>query len=367
LASFIHVPLAAVLLQINQFILLVLLQVIAFLASFPLASLYVSTPTAMEVVLFYSLLLGALHLKTSGKTPYLFIGLCLVVLVDLAYWNLKDLFSKELTLTFLDVGHGDAILVEMPGGRRMLIDGGGTYEDRFDIGKKVIAPFLWKKKITKIDYLVLTHPDPDHLNGLNFIASQFSPGQFWSTGLAVGSEAYFRLDETLNRAKVERFILSDKSLPLTVGGVEVSFLNPPEMAVLHGMSPGRNLTNNSSLVLRLQFKNTCFLLASDIGQEMEYRMIREGYPLKADLLKIPHHGSASSSAPAFLDRVKPAYGILSVGERTIGRLPNPEVMKRYRQIGADVYRTDRHGAITASTDGEKIKIRTWIREDPSHR
>ncbi len=240
----------------------------------------------------------------------------------------------------------------------MLIDGGGSYEDRFDIGKNVIAPFLWNKKITKIDYLVLTHPDPDHLNGLIFVASHFTIGQFWSTGLKAESEAYSQLEDALDSEKVQRLSFNDKSPPLMIEGVSISFLNPPETKRLQRASKNRMETNNASLVMKLQFKQVSLLLAADVGEEAEYRMMREGYRLKADLLKIPHHGSASSSSSPFLERVKPTYAVLSVGERNIGHLPKAEVMKRYDQIGAKVFRTDEHGAITVITDGEKINVKS---------
>ena len=119
--------------------------------------------------------------------------------------------------------------------------------------------------------------------------------------------------------------------------------------------------NNTSLVMKLQFKDVTFLLTGDIGQEAEYRIMREGHLVKSDLLKIPHHGSASSSSPVFLERVKPTYAVLSVGERNIGHLPNPDVMRRYRLIGTKIYRTDRDGAITVITDGENIEIKPFVK------
>jgi competence protein ComEC len=363
LLSFASYPLATFLIQANQFITLILLKVLSFFATFSIASFYVSTPTALEIILFYLILLTAVYLRKTRKARYLFVGVCIVLTFDLGYWNLKDYLKKDLTLTFIDVGHGDSIFVEFPKGRRMLIDGGGSYEDRFDIGRNVIAPFLWNKKVGKVDYLVLTHPDPDHLKGLNFVASHFRIGQFWSTGLATGSEAYLQLEETLTKKNMQRSILNDKIPPLTIEGVKVSFLNPPESGEVQRISQNRMLTNNSSLVMRIEFKNITFLLTADIGQEVEDRMMREGYSLTADLLKIPHHGSASSSSPPFLERVKPAYAILSVGERNIGHLPNPEVMKRYEQIGSRIFRTDRHGAITVITDGEKIEIKPFTKPE----
>jgi competence protein ComEC len=358
--SFFFYPLATLLIHTNEFFTLILLKVLSFFASIPFASFYVSTPTPFEIVLFYFILLSLVNLRRTRWVRYLFIGLCLVLIFDLTYWNLRDRFNKDLTFTFLDVGQGDSILVEFPKGKRMLIDGGGSYEDRFDTGKSILAPFLWNKKIRKIDYLVLTHPDPDHLKGLIFVAANFGIGQFWSTGIRAESEAYLQLEEILSKKKIRRFILDDKVLPLVIEGVKVTFLNPPNMEGLQRMSRNRMWVNNTSLVLRLQFKNVSFLLPGDIGQEAEYRIMREGYSLKSDLLKVPHHGSASSSSLVFLERIKPTYAVLTVGERNIGHLPNPEVMRRYRLIGSKIFRTDRDGAITVITDGEQLEFKPFI-------
>jgi len=361
--SFFSTPLATFLININGFITLILLRVLAFFSSIPYASFFMSTPTVFEIVLFYLLLLFVVHLRKRKRIRYLFAGLCIVFVLDLTYWDLKGLFQKNLMMTFIDVGHGDSILLEFPRGKRMLIDGGGLYEDRFDIGKNVIAPFLWKKKIQKIDTLVLTHPDPDHFKGLKFIASQFSIGQFWDNGLKGESESYRQLEEILSSKKIERLSLNEASPFQMISGVEISFLNPPLLNSIQRKGSMHWDLNNSSLVMKLQFKNVSVLFTGDIRREAEERMLRKGYPLRAEILKVPHHGSSYSSSPLFLQRVKPSYAILSVGERNIGRLPHPEVIKRYRQLGSRILRTDKHGAITVITDGEKIEVRPFLKNE----
>jgi competence protein ComEC len=272
LFSFFITPLASLLIHLAGFITGLLLQGVALFASFPFASLYVSTPTVFEMILFYLLLFLAVHLGKGWVLRWVFLGLCLLLIGDIAFWNVRDRFEKHLTVTFLDVGQGDSILVEFPQGERMLIDGGGLREDRFDIGKNVIAPFLWGKKIRRIDTLVLTHPDPDHILGLNFIASTFSIGQFWHNGLPTDSEACLRLEHTLSKRKIERLALNDGiSLP-SIHGVQVSVFNPPaEIERIKGRMPPS--LNNHSLVLKLQFKNVSVLLAGDIEKEAEYRML----------------------------------------------------------------------------------------------
>jgi competence protein ComEC len=358
--SFFFAPLANFLINLNGFITLILLKVLAFFASIPYASFFVSTPTLFEIILFYLLLFLVVHLQKGKKTRYLFVGLCLLFALDLAFWNLRDLFQKDFKVTFIDVGQGDSILVEFPRGKKMLIDGGGLYEDRFDIGKNVIAPFLWKKKIRRIDTLVLTHPDPDHLKGLIFIASQFSMGQFWDNGFRIDSEPYLQLKKILSQKKIHTQSLDEASTLQIINGVEIAVLNPPGWNGMPRKVQNLRDLNHFSLVLKLRFKNVTLLLAGDIGKEAEERILRKDYPLRSDILKIPHHGSSSSSTPLFLERVKPNYAILSVGERNISRLPHPEVLKRYLQRGSRILRTDKHGAITVTTDGENIEVKTFV-------
>jgi competence protein ComEC len=245
----------------------------------------------------------------------------------------------------------------------MLIDGGGLYEDRFDIGKNVIAPFLRKMKIRRIDTLVLTHPDPDHLKGLIFIASQFSIGQFWDNGYQTESESYLQLKKILSEKKIHTQSLHEASPLQLINGVEISVLNPLVWNGTQRKVQNLRDLNHTSLVLKFRFKNVSLLLAGDIGKEAEERILRKDYPLRSDILKIPHHGSSSSSTPLFLERVKPTYAVLSVGERNIGRLPHPEVLKRYLQLGSKILRTDKHGAITVTTDGEKIEVSTFLKRD----
>ncbi len=357
--SFFFAPLATFLIHINSFITLMLLRVLALFASIPFASLFVSTPTLLEIVLFYLLLFLSVHVKKRRLARYLFLGICVVSALDLAFWNLKDPFEKDLRLTFIDVGHGDSILIEFPQGKRMLIDGGGLYDDRFDTGKNVVAPFLWSKKIRRIDTLVLTHPDPDHLKGLNFIASHFSIGQFWDNGLQTESESYLQLRKTLNEKKIKSQSLTEETPPQAINGVEISVLNPPTWKAIQKRTQGLRDLNNASLVMKLRFKDVSVLLTGDIGKEAEERMSRRDCSLRSDILKIPHHGSSSSSSPLFLERVKPTYAVLSVGERNIGRLPHPEVLKRYQQLGTTLYRTDLQGAITLVTDGRNVQIKTF--------
>jgi competence protein ComEC len=169
------------------------------------------------------------------------------------------------------------------------------------------------------------------------------------------------LKETLRQKKIKTQSLNKETPSQLVNGVEISVLNPPVWNATQRKVQNPSDLNNSSLVLKIQFRNVSILLSGDIGKEAEGLMLRKGYPLRSDILKIPHHGSSSSSSPLFLERVKPTYAILSVGERNIGRLPHPEVLKRYLQLGSRILRTDKHGAITVVTDGEDIEVKTFLK------
>jgi competence protein ComEC len=362
--SFFFYPLATILMVLNNIITLGFLKVIAFFSSIPYASIFISTPTAFEIILFYILLFSLAHIRKSRNLRYIFLALIMIFIFDFFYWEVKGFFKKDLTINFIDVGHGDSILIEFPKGKRMLVDGGGLYEDSFDIGKNVIAPFLWKKKINSIDFLVLTHPDPDHFKGLKFIVSQFSIGQFWDNGLRERSEAYIQLEQVIQEKNLNRISKNEESFSISIGGVKISFLNPPKLEIIAHQSLSRSDVNNLSLVMKLEFKNFSALLTGDIEKEAEYRLIKKGYSIKSHLLKIPHHGSLSSSSRIFVENVKPAFALLSVANHGLIRLPHPEVINRYKEIGSMILRTDEHGAIEITTNGENISIHTFTSFHP---
>jgi competence protein ComEC len=263
------------------------------------------------------------------------------------------------------VGQGDCILIEFPKGKRALIDGGGFYDDRFDVGKNVIAPFLWKKKIRKIDFLVLTHPDPDHLNGLKFIARNFKVDELWDSGLNIDSPSFLELMETVQQKGIRRVSLFRGQSPRIVNGVTVRTLHPARSNP--GMRGTGRGTNNFSLVLKLTFGRRTFLFTGDIEREAEAELVASHVDLRGQVIKVPHHGSNTSSTERFLDRVQPEIAIISARETAVFRLPNRKVLKRYTDLGCKILRTDHHGAVILQTDGSNLKIRTILDPVPGGR
>lgn len=257
---------------------------------------------------------------------------------------------RDLTVTILDVGQGEAVLVEFPGTSKMLVDGGGLPTGSFDIGENVVSPFLWRKGIKRIDRLVLTHPHPDHMNGLTAVGRNFRIGEFWEGIPAPDDPRYAALQIALPKTAARRRI--GRGFRQTVGGVEIEVLSPP--------SEGGGRTapdNDSSLVLRLTYGTAAVLLTGDIGRGIEEEILAAGLEVRSQVLKAAHHGSASSSSEAFLTAVRPDFIVVSAGGEARSRLPHPDALARFAGTRARVLRTDRDGAVEFRSDGERIFVR----------
>jgi competence protein ComEC len=255
--------------------------------------------------------------------------------------------SADLKMTVLDVGQGQAVLVEFPGRTTMLVDGGGFPVSSFDVGESVVSRFLWNKGRKRVDYLVLTHAHPDHYLGLGAIARNFAVGEFWEADTPAGDPRYEDLRRLLAGVREERI---SAGFVRRIGDVSVEALHPPEA--------GRAATadNDRSIVLRLTLGSVSFLLTGDIGAQAEAVVVGSGRDLRARVLVVPHHGSAASSSEAFLEAVAPETAIISSGRGNPYGFPPAETLFRYGRAGIRLYRTDRNGAVEAATDGRGLTI-----------
>jgi competence protein ComEC len=260
--------------------------------------------------------------------------------------------SPDLKVTMIDVGQGDSILVEFPGRTRMLIDAGGFADSAFDVGEKIVSPLLWRKGIKRVDFLVLTHPHPDHLKGLPAVARNFRVGEFWQAFPPESEPAYEELMKALPRGTPRLRV--GRGFRREASGALVEVLHPGGA----GPPVGPDGENDHSLVLRVSLGRTAFLFPGDIGAEAEREILEAGREVRSSVLKSPHHGSGSSSSGPFLDRVRPRIILISVGRGNRYGFPSPQVLGRYQGLGAEVYRTDLHGAIEVSTNGRRLRVRT---------
>lgn len=317
--------------------------------SLPFLSYRIPTPHLLTVMGYLAaLLIFLMRPRFKGQrlaSAALFASFALVLVT----YPFPPRFSPALAVTFLDVGQGDSILVEFPGRKKMLIDGGGVPDDSLDTGELVVSPYLWDLGVKTLDYLVLTHAHPDHLNGLKSVARNFRIGEFWEAVRPSADPAYEELKRSLRPSVVQKTVR--RGFRLEKGAVRVEALHPgPDAAAAGGIS------NDQSLTLRISLGGRAFLLPGDIGSDAEAEILQTGAEIQAAVLKSPHHGSRSSSSEAFLDAVRPEIAVLTVGRGNLYGLPHPDILERYRRAGAHIFRTDEDGAVRATTDGRTLEV-----------
>jgi competence protein ComEC len=259
--------------------------------------------------------------------------------------------AGRLRVTTLDVGHGDAILVQLPDRRSLLVDTGGSLTgSTFDIGGRVVAPALWALGTRRLDVLVLTHGDPDHAGGAAALMRDFRPREIWE-GIPVPNLPTMQaLRQQAEAAGIPwRQRLAGHVVRL--GDVTLRIHHPPPADWER-----RKVRNDDSMVIDLEYGRVSVVLAGDIGAEVERGIAGRFDPAAHRVLKIPHHGSATSSAREFVSALRPRVAILTAGTST---KVNDEVLRRYKDVGATVYRTDVHGAVTVDTDGRRLTVSTF--------
>ncbi|HYA14962.1 MAG TPA: MBL fold metallo-hydrolase [Syntrophales bacterium] len=224
---------------------------------------------------------------------------------DAIYLYVRD-NNDSLKVTVIDVGQGSPTLIRLPGGKKMLVDGGGSYENMFDIGRYVVAPYLWHERIKSIDIVVLTHPHPDHLNGLLFILSNFDVKEVWSNGETAEIETYDDFVKIINEKNITHRFISEDTSHVTIGSTMITILNPLKPVNLGNDLPRKfDETNNDAIVMKLTLGNVSILLPSDISEPTETRLVKSSKNLKSQIMLVPHHGGLTSSTTSFLNCVKP--------------------------------------------------------------
>ena len=375
----ISTSLAVIFIKVSSFFVGVSISIVEFLATLPFSSFFVTTPTLIEITAYYLLLITTVKLidvwKENNNPPLppfkkggikgfaglkiAFVLLIMFFVADGIYIQIKDTNRGHLKTTFIDVGQGSSTLVEFPGGTKMLIDGGGFYNKSFDVGRYVVAPFLWHERIKKVDIVVLTHPQSDHLNGLIYILDNFDVREVWSNGETARTETYRKFIKTIKEKHITHRIVSQDTPEKRIGGVIIRILNPENPITKKDSSVRFDIVNNNSLVMKLTFRKVSFLLPGDISEPAESRLVKSVANLKSDVLMAPHHGGFTSSTPSFLKRVRPEIVVFSCGVDNVFRDPHPDVLKRYKTIGSKIFRTDRNGAVTIITDGKNVSTQVF--------
>jgi len=367
LLLFICQPLAVFIAHILQPFIKLSIFIVKIFNQLPYADYRTVTPTLLEIALFYLGVLLLVNIRKSRKVRYALALVTIIFICNQGFWYYRNNLSPLLRITSIDVGQSESTLIQLPHGATMLIDGGGFYESSFDTGERIVAPLLWKKKISTIDYLVLSHPHPDHLNGLLSIAKIFKVKEFWTTGYEVSTAPLKELEQIIEEKGIKKLTLHRESPNRKINGVLLEFLHPPKTSLYDIKSNYHTSINNHSLTLRLTYQSISMLFTGDISREAERELITTAPDLKSTILKVPHHGSATSSSLPFLKQVQPQIAIFSLGFQNIFNFPSKKVFERYQDMGSQILRTDQDGAITIETDGSHILIKTFPGRETTRR
>ncbi len=311
----------------------------------------VAAPSLPTMLFWYAMVLGFTHVR---RWPHraLWLGLAGAagLVITLSTQMIARRFSRDLVVTFLSVGQGDAAVVEFPGGGAMLIDGGGQQGGTFDPGEKIVTPFLWERGIHRLDTIVATHPHGDHVLGLFAVLDHFSVGELWHNGA----------DDSMGLAAKLRDHATVRGVPLRLIGPSYNAIHGEiGIQALRANDDGTLTENEQSIALRLRYDNVALLLAGDLEAEAERRILDTGAPLAAALVKAPHHGSRTSSTAAFIRTVAPHHVVFCIGAHNKFGFPHAEVLARYEAAGCKLWRTD-EGAVEARTDGRTLVVRRAV-------
>ncbi|HEY6417717.1 MAG TPA: ComEC/Rec2 family competence protein [Candidatus Binataceae bacterium] len=382
--SFVWMPAARVLLWFAGELLQLGNALAGWFVEWPLAWSRIFTPTFLELALAYSLLMiwlaapiraplapdpdrdalgqgpagqGARGKRRVGWRLAFIIAIVAALALDAGWWSYDRFLSPDLRVMFLSVGEGDGAVIRFPGSAVMVIDAGGAYPG-YDSGERIVAPFLWSRKIMHVNYIVMSHPDLDHFGGLEFIAENFAPRAFWTTGATSPDVAFPALLATIARERVPMKPVDATMPPIRVGGVAIKVLSPDSADTTGAAGVSGN--NASSMVIRFDSPGASFLFTGDIEAPTERALVDkyDGTGLGATVLKVPHHGSATSSTAAFVAAVHPKIAVISDGYQNRFHFPSQAVLDRYRDSGATVLRTDQDGAVIAEVRGGALSIRT---------
>lgn len=324
-----------------------------FLSRFHVAQWRVADPTVFLALVALAGILLAFFAVRKQRTAA-FAGLAALFVtgwIVAVYYAAPHLEGGKLEITAIDVGQGDSLLVVSPQGRTMLIDGGGSIgpvRSEFDFGEDVVAPYLWSRGLDHVDVVALTHAHGDHIGGLPRIIEDFHPSELW-VGINPQTDALRQLYEMANEnhVAIRRHVAGDE---LDWSGTKIRVLSPPP-----DWQPKPQPKNDDSLAFLIGYGNTRAVLAGDLEKKME-RFVATESP-HADLLKIAHHGSATSTTPELLAAVHPRFAVISAGYHNSFGHPRQVVLDRLQAAEVRTYRTDLQGAVTFLLDGKHVEAR----------
>ena len=390
--SFIFMPIAKLLSIVLNILLNLFLQIANITGNMPLSQIYIITPSLIYIILYYLCVFILIYYKEKKeiviksinniqikvkskinrevdvkidrkikekiklkKRKIVAIFIIIIILTNSIYKQIPT----NLKIHFIDVGQGDSMLIITPKQKNILIDGGGSKDkESFDVGESTLMPYLLDRKINKLDYIMISHFDADHVGGILTILEKIKVDKVIISKQGEDSENYQEFKRITKEKKIEVSVVKKGDNLVLENDLILKILWPKQEQIKE------NILNNNSIVAKLEYKTFSMLLTGDI-EEIAEKEILEEYKnsdiLKSIVLKVAHHGSKSSSMQSFLDKVKPKIALIGVGENNTFGHPNNGVLERLNKLRTKIYRTDKNGEIIITVNkAGKIKINKFI-------
>lgn len=320
-------------------ILSILIKISQICSKLPFSNILVVTPYMFNVISYYAIILYCIKSKKNNKCKIIICLLIVLILINFIIY----IFPQKLRIFFIDVGQGDSTLIITPDKKTVLIDGGGS--DSFDVGEKVLLPYLLDRRILKIDYVLISHFDTDHCGGILTIMEKVKVKNIIISEQAEHSENYERFKKLMIHKKI-RLIEVKKGDKIKIGRYSEFKILFPTSRLL-----SENPLNNNSIVAQFNYNNFKMLFTGDIEKLAEQQILKaEKAEIRADILKVAHHGSKTSSIPEFIKAVRPKIALIGVGKYNTFGHPNQQTIKNLENIKCRIYRTDLQGEIIIKID-----------------
>ncbi|HOU17130.1 MAG TPA: DNA internalization-related competence protein ComEC/Rec2 [Candidatus Marinimicrobia bacterium] len=337
--------------EVQTLLISLLTQIVKISGRVPIAYLTIPAISLAGVYFGYLILLILLNLDKKRVQKVALFGF--LIGINFLIWT-QNLSKPVLQVTFLDVGQGDAIFLEFPNRETMLIDTGDRTFRR-DYGELTIAPFLKRKGFQRIDYLALSHPHNDHIGGAPYLMRNFQIGEIWEPDISASSQIYREIHTLADSLQIPiRHLYAGDCFPLAES--LTVFVLHPSKAFLESHPPGFNDYSN---VLKISYRQIDFLFCGDVEKFSESYLNLWHTTLQSEILKVPHHGSSTSSSQTFLEQITPDLAVISVGKNNKFRHPSAGTIARYEALGTEIHRTDLSRALIINSDGHKYWIKPW--------
>jgi len=336
-----------------SYILDFLIILVSSFAEFPFIQISTGHPALISIILVTNAIFFFFNLN-NRKARLALLGVFAIFTVMFLG---KQFSAKQLKVTFIHVGQGDATLIEFPNGKNALIDAGDKGFG-FDAGERYVNPVLKYYGISRINYLIGSHPHSDHIGGFEYILENFKVDTLVINEFKAKSKIYKRILQTSEQKGLFIKYADEGDIIIPDNQTRIYVLHP-DTAYENSNSHSGESVNNSSLIFKLQHGKNSFLFNGDAEIDSEEAILNYGSFLDCDVLKVGHHGSKTSSSEQFLSIAKPEIAVISVGKRNKFKHPSAVTLKKFRNRGINFYRTDEAGAVVIASDGKNLEKLDW--------